>query len=368
MSLMTYDETRPWARSIRQRVAQREMPPWYIERNIGIQKFEDDPSLTDDEIATIVSWVDGGTRRGDPADLPPPRVFAEFDAWQMGEPDLVVNLPEPIVVPAAAPDRWVNVDTEPIALTEDRYLKAVESRPSLPGAEKVVHHAVAYVVSPDDEQGFLNEYAVGKNADIFPDGTGRLMRAGSRVRYNLHLHAIGEETPADVQIGLKFYPKGVVPDHVVFAAHAGDSYDTIDIPAGDNNARVDGYFFLHEPTQVISFQPHLHNRGKRQCVEAIYPSGLVETLSCAQHNFAWMLNYTYQEDVQPLLPAGTNLHLISWYDNSDANRYNPDSRNWIGFGNRSMDEMSHTWMNIFYMSEDEFDRRVQARQTKRAGN
>ena len=123
-------------------------------------------------------------------------------------------------------------------------------------------------------------------------------------------------------------------EHVVFAAHAGDSYDTIDIPAGDDNARADGYYFLRQPAQVVSFQPHLHNRGKRQCVEAIYPSGLVETLSCAQHNFAWMLNYTYAEDVQPLLPAGTNLHLISWYDNSEKNRYNPDPRNWIGFGNR----------------------------------
>ena len=368
MSLMTYEETRPWARSIKQRVAQREMPPWYIERNIGIQKFEDDPSLTDAEIATIVNWVDGGTKRGDPADLPAPREFAEFDVWQMGEPDLVINLPEPVVVPAEAPDRWLNVDTEPLPLTEDRYIRAVESRPSLPGAEKVVHHAVAYMVSPDDERGFLNEYAVGKNADIFPTGTGRLIKAGSRVRYNLHLHAIGEETPADVQIGLQFYPKGVEPEHVVFAAHAGDSYDTIDIPAGDDNARADGYYFLRQPAQVVSFQPHLHNRGKRQCVEAIYPSGLVETLSCAQHNFAWMLNYTYQEDVQPLLPAGTNLHLISWYDNSEKNRYNPDPRNWIGFGNRSMDEMSHTWMNIFYLSDEEFEQRVRDRQTKRSND
>ncbi len=368
MSLLTYEKSRPWARSIRQKVAQRNMPPWYIERNIGIQKFLDDPSLSEQEIATIVAWVDGGTRRGNPADMPPPREFAEFDDWQMGEPDLVVALPEPIVVPAEAPDWWLNIETEPLALTEDRYIKAVESRPSLPGADKVVHHAVTYMVSPDDERGFLNEYAVGKNADVFPEGTGRLIKAGSRVRYNRHMHAIGEETPADVLVGPKFYPKGYTPEHVVFAAHAGDSYDTIDIPAGEDNARVDGYYFLREPAQVVSFQPHLHNRGKRQCVEAIYPSGMVETLSCAQHNFAWMLNYTYEEDVQPLLPAGTNLHLISWYDNSEANRYNPDPNNWIGFGNRSNDEMSHTWMNIFYISEEEFDRRLEERRAKHGTN
>ncbi len=368
MSLVTYEETRPWARSVKQKVAQREMPPWYIEHNIGIQTFVDDPSLTDEEVAVIVQWVDGGTPRGDPADMPPPRQFAEADLWQLGEPDLLIHLPEPVIVPAEAPDWWLNVETEPLDLAEDRYIRAVESRPSLPGAEKVVHHAVTSMIFPDGERGFLNEYAVGKNADIFPTGTGRLIKAGTKIRYSLHVHAIGEETPADVVVALKFYPKGYTPDHVVFAAHAADSYDTIDIPAGDDNARADGYYFLKEPAQVVSFQPHLHNRGKRQCVEAIYPSGLVETLSCAQHNFAWMLNYTYTEDAQPLLPAGTNLHLISWYDNSENNRYNPDPRNWIGFGNRSMDEMSHTWMNIFYLSEEEFEQRVEARRAKRANN
>ena len=249
--------------------------------------------------------------------MPPPRQFVDADQWQMGEPDLVIRLPEPVIVPAEAPDWWLNVETEPVALSEDRYIRAVESRPALPGAEKVLHHAVTYMLFPDDERGFLNEYAVGKNADIFPAGTGRLIKAGTRIRYSLHIHAIGEETPADVLVGLRLYPKGYIPEHVVFAAHAADSYDTIDIPVGDDNARVDGYYFLKEPAQVVSFQPHLHNRGKRQCVEAIYPSGLVETLSCAQHNFAWMLNYTYAEEVQPLLPAGTNLHLISWYDNSE---------------------------------------------------
>ena len=368
MSLVTYEEARPWARSIKQRVAQREMPPWYVERNIGIQTFEDDPSLTDEEIATIVQWVDGGTLRGNPADMPPPRQFADADLWQLGDPDLLIHLPEPVIVPAAAPDWWLTVETEPVALSEDRYIMAVESKPALPGAEKVVHHAVTSMIFPDDERGFLNEYAVGKNADIFPAGTGRLIKAGTKIRYSLHLHAVGEETPADVVVALKLYPPGYTPEHIVFAAHAADSYDTIDIPPGDDNARVDGYYFLKEPAQVVSFQPHLHNRGKRQCVEAIYPSGMVETLSCAEHNFAWMLNYTYAEEVQSLLPAGTNLHLISWYDNSENNRYNPDPRNWIGFGNRSMDEMAHTWMNIFYLSEEEFEQRVAERRAKRGSN
>ena len=168
MSLVTYEEARPWARSIKQRVAQREMPPWYVERNIGIQTFEDDPSLTDEEIATIVQWVDGGTLRGNPADMPPPRQFADADLWQLGDPDLLIHLPEPVIVPAAAPDWWLTVETEPVALSEDRYIMAVESKPALPGAEKVVHHAVTSMIFPDDERGFLNEYAVGSRSISSP--------------------------------------------------------------------------------------------------------------------------------------------------------------------------------------------------------
>jgi len=359
MSLITYEDVRPWARAIRARVSAREMPPWYIERNVGIQKFKDDPSLTDEEIAAIVRWADSGAPRGNPADMPTAPTFANRNEWAMGKPDLIITTPRAMTVPPSGPDWWVDLHTTS-GLTEDRYIKALESKPSLPGSEKVVHHATSDMEFPDGSESFLNEYAVGKNADIFPEGTGRLIKADSKIKFNLHMHSIGEETQAGVALGVQLYPKGYVPPYVVDALHAGDSYDTIDVPAGQSG-RVDGYQLLTKPTKVLSFQPHLHNRGTRQCVEAIYPNGKVETLSCARHNFAWMRNYSYSDDVAPLLPAYTTLHVISWYDNSAANRYNPDPRNPAGFGNRSIDEMGFAWINAHSMSDEAFKKQVAER-------
>lgn len=366
MSLMTYEDTRPWARSIKMRIANREMPPWYIERNIGIQKFKDDQSLSDAEIATVVKWIDGGAPQGDLADMPPAPTFANSNEWTMGTPDLVVTTPKALEVPAVGPDWWVDMELDP-GLTADRYIQAVESKPSLPGSQKVVHHATTQMEFPGGGGGRLNEYAVGKNADLYPDGTGLLIKAGTKISMNLHLHSIGEPMKAGVSVGLKFYPKGVVPDHVVVALHTGDVYDAIDVPAGQIG-RVDGYQLLTKPTKVVSFQPHLHNRGTRQCVEAIYPNGKVETLSCAKHNFAWMLNYSYADDVAPLLPAYTTIHVISWYDNTAANKYNPDPRNPVGFGNRSVDEMAFAWMNTYSLSDEEFKREVAARVKMKTSN
>jgi hypothetical protein len=359
MSLLTYEDARPWARSMRQKVSQRDMPPWFIERNVGIQKFKDDPSLSDDEIATIVKWVDDGAVKGNPADMPPTPTFERAYEWAMGKPDLVVNNPEVVTVPAVGPDWWTNQEIDP-HLTEDRYIHAIESKPSLPKSEKVIHHATTSMRFPDGGGGQLNEYAVGKNADLYPEGTGKLIKAGTKIEMNIHQHSIGEEIKAGVSVAFKFYPKGVVPEHIAVALHAADSYDAIDIPAGQTG-RVDGYELLTKPTKILSFQPHLHNRGTRQCVEAIYPNGKVETLSCARFNFAWMIEYSYADDVAPLLPAYTTLHVMSWYDNTSANKYNPDPRNLVGFGNRSVDEMSFSWMNSYSMTDEEFQKEIAER-------
>jgi len=366
MSLIGYDDVRPWARSMKVRTSNREMPPWYIERNIGIQKFKNDPSLSEEEIATIARWVDSGAPRGNPADLPPTPTFANANEWSMGKPDMIFTTPKSVTVAASGPDWWVDMEVDS-GLTEDRYIMAIESKPSLPGSEKVVHHATTNMEFPDGKEGFLNEYAVGKNADVFPEGTGRLIKAGSKINFNLHVHSIGEETKAGIAVGVKLYPKGTAPANVIEALHTGDSYDAIDVPAGEVG-RVDGYQLLTKPTKVVSFQPHLHNRGSRQCVEAIFPNGKIQTLSCARHNFAWMLNYTYADDVAPLLPAYTTLHVISWYDNSSNNKYNPDPRNPVGFGNRSVDEMGFSWMNVYSLTEEEFSRQVAERAAKRSTN
>ena len=366
MSLVTYQEARPWAKSIKEKVAKREMPPWFVDKNVGIRKFKDDPSLTDKEIAAIVAWADAGAPEGNPADMPPPRKFEDVDKWHIGTPDLVVSMPVAFTVKPAASDWWGNFIAES-GLTEDRYIKAVETKPSPGGGIKVVHHAVTSLVTDDGgtEGGTLNEYAVGKNGDIYPDGAGKLMKAGQRIRFNMHYHAIGHEIVDRSQVAFVFYPKGYVPKHVMTTVLSPNN-DDLDIPAGADNVRSDAYFKLDKPTLLTSYMPHMHNRGKAQCIEAIYPNMTVQTINCVSHyNFGWQIVYNYADDVAPLLPAGTIIHQTSWHDNSTKNPWNPDPRNWVGFGNRTSDDMSRLWLNYYTLSDEEFKSEVAARNTKK---
>ena len=202
MSLLTYEQTRPWARSIRQKVVAREMPPWFIDKNVGVQHFSNDRSLTDAEIGTIMKWVDAGAPQGNPADMPPPRQFADAETWQIGTPDVIVTLPKDYVVKAKGPDQWPDIPVDP-GLKEDRYLQGVQIIPTK--GYTVIHHIRTSIVEPSDdnlgsgrlddtdgslevgEQGvFLNEYAIGKQGDVFPEGSGRLIKAGTRINFQLH--------------------------------------------------------------------------------------------------------------------------------------------------------------------------------------
>ena len=242
MSLLTYEQTRPWARSIKERVSTRKMPPWFIDKKIGVRGFKEDKSLSDDEIATIVRWVDSGAPRGNPADMPPPRDFARLYEWQVGEPDWIVSIPEPYVVAPEAPD-WFGRLESPTGLTEDRWIKSVETKPSAEGFA-VTHHAVTNIFDPESgERSFLNEYAIGKNGDIFPDGTGREIKAGSTIQFNMHYHAIGEEATDRTSVGLTFYPRGAEPRKKLLSRAVGWNVD-LDIPAGESNVRHDGYHRL----------------------------------------------------------------------------------------------------------------------------
>jgi len=384
MPLLTFEEARPWARAIKQKVAVREMPPWYIDRTVGIKKFKDDPSLTDEEIATIGKWVDGGAPRGHADDMPPPVRFEDGNVWHIGKPSLVVKS-MPHRVPATGSDWWGDylVDT---GLTEDRYLKAVETKP-LPDARQVVHHAVTFLVQDEGESdligrgtggagggltsvtgpqigGFLNEYAVGKNGDIFPEGTGRLVKAGAKIRFNMHYHSNGEAKDDQTEVALVFYPKGYVPKYYILSSHTGD-FEDLDIPAGADNVRSDGYTRVTKNARITAFQPHMHNRGKAMCMEAIYPDGKVEMLNCVNdYKFGWHINYGYEDDVQPMLPAGTILHVIGWHNNTTSNRYNPDPKNWVGFGQRSIDDMSFAWVNYVWLTDEDFKKQVEERKVK----
>jgi hypothetical protein len=374
MSLINYEDVRPWARSVVKKIVAREMPPWHIARNVGIQKFKDDPSLTDEEIALISRWAETGAARGNPADMPALPKFDDSEAWHI-RPDLVVKSVEH-TVPKTGPDWWGNyvVDT---GLTEDRYLKAVETKPG-PGAKQVVHHAVTFLIQDEGETeligrdsrgaasggelgGFLNEYAVGKNGDIFPEGTGRIVKAGSKIRFNMHYHPVGEEKKDQTQVALEFYPKGYKPKYYILASHTGDN-DDLDIPAGKDMVMSEGFSRLNRNARIVSFQPHLHNRGTAQCMEAIMPDGTRQMLSCVdRYQFGWHIVYNYADDTAPLLPAGTTLRVISWHDNSAANKYNPDPKNWAGFGQRSIDDMAFAWVSYIWLDDEDFKKQVDER-------
>ncbi len=212
------------------------------------------------------------------------------------------------------------------------------------------------------EQGvFLDEYAIGKGPDIFKNGAGRLITAGTKINFEFHLHTSGKESPVNVLLGLKFHPKGYVPGHAVTSM----TNDTkVDLRPGEADVRSDAYLTLIKPTRLLSWQPHMHLRGKAECLEVIYPNGKAETVNCARFAFNWMDNYVYADDAAPLLPAGTILHTIQWHDNSAANRNNPDPDAQIVTGQRTVDEMSSAWFSWYYMSDEEFKKEVEARKTQ----
>jgi hypothetical protein len=366
MSLMTFEEVRPWARAIKDRVAKHAMPPWFIDRNVGIQEFKapaPERTLSEAEIATIVKWADSGAPRGNPADLPPPRNFDNFDLakWTIGEPDWVIDLPKPVEVPASGPNLWLDIEAD-TRLTEDRWVKAYETKPSLE-AFPVVHHAAGTIVGETGgahSDGFSSEYALGKTGDILPEDTGILLKAGSRINFNLHLAPNGKKTMVQISLGLQFYPKGFVPKRKIERNSTAFVAD-MDLPPGESEIRTDGYQFLKDNVRVTVYQPHMHNRGKRQCLEAIYTNGEVETLNCVNWDFGWHIAYNYADQIQPLLPKGTVLHIVSWHDNSAANKWNPDPKNWAGFGIRTMDDMSFAHISWYTLSDAEFAKQVQER-------
>jgi len=378
MSLLTYNDARPWAQSIKSRVTKREMPPWFVDKTIGIQKYKNDPSLTDEEIATIVKWVDTGAPQGNASDMPPMPAQEAMSTWRIGTPDIVVKYPT-FKMPATGPDLYGTL-TAPFGTTEDRYIKAIQSRVVDAGSRKVVHHALSFAVEPDDNNDggddagggsgqFLVEYASGKNATIYQPDAGVLLRAGQNARVSYRFHSIGEETDAKIELGIVLYPKGFVPKHVQWSKQLGqESAPDIDIPA-NGVMRRDGYTRLNSAARLTAWQPHTHIRGKYQCLELIYPGEPVrtETVTCANWNYNWHTIYNYEDDVAPIVPAGTLLHVITWYDNTTNNKFNPDPKNWVGAGSgRTIDEMGFSWIGWYDLSTDEYKAELAARKALQA--
>ena len=373
MSLVTYDEVAPFAGLIEFKTGLRDragaMPPWYVEKNIGIQRFKNDTSLNDEEIAAISTWARSGTPKGDPADAPEPLVFDDSIKWKAGTPDLVVKLGE-LTKLAGTADWWGEIEPVPTGMTEDRYVKSVEvievndidmtQLSGTVGGRYIFHHMLWFTAQMDSEgnvpRGFNPPWPVhevGRNADIFDDKTGRLLRAGSAIiSDSIHLHSNGRDTTAHLEIGFIFQDRDFEPKYRDSIFFTGNGVDISVVP-NQTDQELHAYSILPAHTKIVSFEPHLHAPGTRMCLEAIW-GHQVETLSCVGYDHNWVRTYQFEDSAAPLLPEGTILHITGYMNNTDTNMNIPDPRNWQGSGNRSTQNMFLDLGIRVTMNEEQF--------------
>jgi mono/diheme cytochrome c family protein len=372
MSLLSYDEVRPWARRIRERVESREMPPWHLDRTVGIQEYKNDVSLTDRDVDILVRWVEAGAPEGDPAALPtlpslPDGV--EFELTDsLGPPDFVVRSTPYTVQPNAQDQWWTPTVRFEGLIDSPRYVRATEMKGGSPLGMRVLHHGHAEL-SMVDEQGRrssrpLGRQGVGKSGDLFHESTGMLIRPTGEVRWNLHYFPIDEIVENEQAVtAVWLYPEGYVPEYETvgeqrFTADMGGGMPWAgDIVLPPNSVKAQqGTHVLDRPAMITSFRPHMHMRGREQSIEAIYPDGRREMLARVEnYSHFWQISYEFADHAAPLLPKGTVLLITTVWDNTAANPINPDPRQWVVFGQRGVDEMSHVWLGMTYLSDEQFE-------------
>ena len=388
MSLLTYENARPWARAIKAKTALRgrpgAMPPWFVEKTIGIQEFKNDTSLSEAEIAMIAAWADTGAPQGNPADAPTPRQFVDNKAWKIGQPDLIVEGPQ-VEMQATSPDWWGSVPGEvPSGLTEDRYVSAIQMREitdsvegdarQTVGGRFIIHH-MGFIAGAGDLQQDIAEggfaagvvsglHEVGRNEDVLDPEAGPLMKAGSKLTFGLtnHLHANGRHTKAHLEIGFKFHPKGYKPTKVVRSMGLFGNSLNLDIKGMTANQKFEAFTVLPENVKILAFEPHMHAAGVRMCMDAIWGAGVAfETLSCVGYDHSWVRIYNYADDHAPLLPKGAILRITGTFDNTPSNKNVADPRNWSGLGHRSIDNMMNQLGQVQLLTDTEFQREMAQR-------
>ena len=360
MPLLSYQDARPWAKAIKEAVVLKKMPPWFADTSVG--HFRNDRSLSVDEINTLVSWVDAGAPEGDKKDLPPAREFVE--GWNIGKPDLVLEMPNNFDIPASGTVEYQYVIL-PYKFTEDRWVQAAEVRP---GARSVVHHVIAYIREPgskwerDREPGvvFLPEkndkgnrpsvggdmlagFAPGVPPIVIQPGQGRLIKAGSDVVFQLHYTANGTANQDKTRVGIVFCKEP--PKERVMSIGAFNTKFTI--PAGDSNYRVDAEFELGTEVRMTALLPHMHLRGKDFEYRLVFPTGETQTiLRVPRYDFNWQLWYEPKENI--LLPKGTKVACTAHYDNSANNPNNPDPTKNVKWGDQSWEEMMVGFFDVVF--------------------
>jgi len=399
MSLMSFKESRPWAKSIKEKVISREMPPWSPDPKYG--EFTNDHRLAQKEIDTIVAWVDQGAKEGDAKDLVVPE-FTTTDGWRIGKPDAVFDLGQEFKVTPGMPDTIQNFIV-PTNFKEDKWVTAAEI---LPGNRKVVHHVIAFIQTPEmiaqfqkgegraralmqsdvfyrdgtllkvkadapvidngcgapnggsafkrpsaSEGGdafglFLAGYAPGKGIDVFPQGTAKKVPAGSMIVFQMHYSSYGGKFDGaqgdKTRLGLHFASKP--PERSLNTMGIQNHY--FKLPAGDGNHEVSACFTFDADVKLTSYMPHMHLRGKDMKYDVIYPDGRTETLLWVpKFSFNWQTMYYLKKPV--LLPKGTKMIVTAHFDNSDKNKYNPDPTKTIRWGDPTYEEMMIGWMEYY---------------------
>jgi hypothetical protein len=372
MSFLTYDQTRPWAKAMKQAVLGKQMPPWFADPHYG--KFSNDRTLSAAEIDTLVSWADTGAKPGDPKDAPKAVAFVE--GWRIGKPDMVIEMPLAFEVPTSGTIDYQYIMI-PTNFKEDTYVQVAEARPGNPA---VVHHIIAFIREPgsnwmkDAKPGvpfvpkdhvrtenltpeqrkklaqsngggiggdFLAGYAPGTVPFVMRPGEAKLVKAGSDIILQMHYTANGKPATDKSRIGLIFAKDKPNARVLTLAAGALD----FEIPPGDSNYQVDAKLKLQRDVTLVSLLPHMHFRGKSFEYRVTYPTGEKETLlSVPKYDFNWQL--TYELEKPKVLPKGTVIECTAHYDNSANNKYNPDPAKAVRFGEQTWEEMMFGFFEV----------------------
>jgi hypothetical protein len=365
MSLLTYEDARPYAKSIRDEVSEGHMPPWHADAPHGT--FLNERRLTDAERETLIQWATNGAPKGDPMDLPPAPVYTE--GWSLGQPDAIFEMEQPYKIPADGVIQYEHFYI-PTNFTEPKWVQSIEVRP---GNREVVHHVLVYyraapdiqrtpVLRPNAErsrtpgaservpgvrlspprQGLpprrvIGTYAPGTNAQIAPAGTAFRLEPGGTLELQMHYTTNGEAATDQTKVGLVF-SKEKNPREVRVSQFINGVFT---LPAGAADVAVDAELGFLQDTMLWGLLPHTHLRGTKWRYVLELPDGTKKTiLDVPKYDFNWQTYYMFKEPL--LIPRGSKIVSTAWYDNSAANKSNPDPKMNVKWGDQTWEEMQYT--------------------------
>ena len=347
-AMSSYEAVKNFAPMIREAIRTRTMPPWHPDPAFG--KFDHDGGLSDDQVRTIVHWIEAGAPRGAGADPLSAEAHVAPD-WPLGKPDLVIEVPAYTVPASGVVDYQYTAAANP--QTEARWVKAATL---LPGDRQATHHILSgymprMATGPASSQlweASYGEYAVGGESLAMPKGTGIQLPAGGAMGFQMHYTPYGKEAVDKSKIGFYFYPKGEEPERIM--RHFVIANNFIEIPPGDDNHKEVAYATFPKAATLHSVFLHTHYRGRAGSLEMLKPDGTREMLiSLPRYDFNWQRTYAFSEPVK--VPAGAKIIATYWYDNSVRNPANPDPKQTIVWGPQSWEEMHYT--SLYYQWDDE---------------